>query len=473
MNLADLFHTHIDEVSMSPSSLAQFAQSSAVSGMRVGFEAEMAVPMDTDNMVEEPDYEMDTRASDISEVLEFFEGGNSGMGTWAVARLSQRLQRDFDNYLDEQTDQAWENVNVADHIAEMAEQDGLSQEQIQQIIDDPQGSDWYNYEQQLRDQVRDGVKDSVSFEDFLESADMPFMSHIAHEYNLDWPYTRPSDDVSLRGIQEVADDLEKSLGITVVASDRYHTAPRVSNAWVLEPDSSIQVPNASEYAGLELITPSPPFDLATALNMIDQVFAWAGRYGCETNRSTGFHISVSVPSGTTADIDWIKLVLFLGDQYVLSKFGRSLNTYAQSSMTALIAHLSQPNFPVDAAMTAMRKGLLKLASAEIGQPFQGKYSSVNVKPNYVEFRSAGGDYLDNKDEIKQTMMRYVQAIAIAADPEAHKQEYAKKLMQLLNKFSTGGSRIDRMMDLFSRYNAGLINKSTLILSVQAQKDMEK
>ena len=473
MNLADLFQSPISEVSMSPSSLAQFAQSPAVAGMRVGFEAEMAVPVDTAQMGEEADYSDDTRASDIDEVVEFFQGGPMGMGTRSAARLRQQLQRDFDAYLEDQVDNAMENVNVSDRIIALARADGVSDPEIEQIVDNPGSDDWDNYEQQVISDVRSQVSDSVSFEDFLEHENITLMSNIAHTYNLDWPYMRTSDEPSFAAIKSVADDLQQSLGITVLASDRYHTAPRVSNAWVLEPDSSITVPNEQEYAGLELITPSPPFDLATALTMVDRVFAWAGRYGCESNRSTGFHISVSVPSGSTADIDWIKLVLFLGDQYVLQRFGRSFNTYANSSMSALIAHLSQENFPVDAAMTAMRRGLLKLASTEIGQPFQGKYSSVNVRPKYVEFRSAGGDYLDNKDEIKQTMIRYTQALAIAADPDAHKQEYAKKLVNLLNKSSTGGSRIDRMVDLFSRYNAGLINKSTLISSVRAQKQADK
>lgn len=273
-----------------------------------------------------------------------------------------------------------------------------------------------------------------------------------------WPHVTYEEKGSA-GLDEVAKEIQASLGIKIATSTGYHDAPRIPNVWVLEPDSSIESPQG--YSGLELITPSPPFSVSEALYWIDQVFAWASRYGCETNDSTGFHINVGLLSKTTQDLDWIKLVLFLGDRHVLETFGRQANTYTQSALDMLLKHVETTNaFPMDTAFNSMRAGLMKMASQEIGKPQTGKYTSVNMKSKYIEFRSAGGDYLDNKENIKQTLMRYVQAVAIAADPELYKKEYATKLYKLF-KNVIKGKPSDYAINLFSSYNAGMFDKTLL------------
>ena len=89
--------------------------------------------------------------------------------------------------------------------------------------------------------------------------------------------------------------------------------------------------------------------------------------------------------------------------------------------------------------------------------------SVNFRKNYIEFRSAGGDYLNKQEDIKNTVLRYVQVLAAASNPEAYKQEYAKKLYKIISaKFPQKDSTIDA----FVQYSAGLIGPEQLKTNVK-------
>jgi hypothetical protein len=85
-----------------------------------------------------------------------------------------------------------------------------------------------------------------------------------------------------------------------------------------------------------------------------------------------------------------------------------------------------------------------------------KYSSIHIKDGYIEFRGPGGIYT-NKDvsEITDTMLRFARAMTIAADPQAHRQEYQKKLYKLLN---TGGGEERTIDSLFAELQAGTIDQ---------------
>jgi hypothetical protein len=472
MKLASLFEKTIAEVNQSPASLAAFANSPAVEGMTVGFETELAVPMDEDledpEMV--PDYDnYDRPAHSIDDVVEFFTDGEYGLSSREGIALHDRLSEDYLDWLNRKVQEEFD-LNGEGLIRSQAKVDGVDDDEIEEMISN-ENREYENYRESVMDEIREAINEEES--DFFNDEGLRRMSNIEIRYGLTWPYIGYEDNRDA-GLDGVAKEIQASLGIKVITSSDYHTAPRIPGAWVLEPDSSIESPQG--YSGLELITPSPPFSVSEALYWIDQVFTWASRHGCETNDSTGFHMNVGLSSKTTQDLDWIKLVLFLGDKHVLELFDRQANTYAASALDMLINHISQmENFPTDAAFKSMRSGLMNIASKQIGKPQTGKYTSVNMKDKYIEFRSAGGDYLDNKDNIKNTMLRYVQAVAIAADPELYKQEYAKKLYKLFSKLRKGKTS-DYVINLFSSYNAGLFDKSVLkqsLAQLRTTIDQEK
>jgi hypothetical protein len=282
----------------------------------------------------------------------------------------------------------------------------------------------------------------------------------------------PEHAESAATLQKVADQITQHVGVPVTVSTTYHGAPRTPDTWVLEPDSSIQVPDRHTHAGLELITPSPPPSLPETVRVMHDVFSWAIRAGCETNASTGFHMSMSLPDQSHAQIDPVKLILQLGDVQILTQFHRQSNSYAKSAFEALKQHTQDTKFPVHKALDALRQGMFKIARSHMGMPVMNKYFSVHIRPTYVEFRHVGGDYLHDVDQIVQIMIRMAQALVQSADPQAAKKPYARKLYKLL---TAGGQPDphDQMIRLFSLYSAGVIDVMQLKQHMQLVREIQK
>lgn len=459
MLLRELFDKDINEVSMSPGSLTKFLNSPAASGILAGFEFEAAMPVDRTGSLE-PDYSNDPTVYDDDEIISFFSGGDNPISRRERGELRTRINDDYVEFIDKKVEEKFDRVGI-NYIRELAQENEMTDDEIDEMINQ-KTQEYYEYESEVIDEYREELRNDLDWRDFWDYKNIQTMKDVALTYDIEWPYysSEISDEEAVR---KVADDIESALQIDIDSASSYHgvsrRSPKRATSWILEPDSSIEVSDKDSFMGLELITPTPPPPAIETLKYIDQVFYWAKKYGCETNESTGFHISVSLPSGTTQNIDWIKLVLFLGDEYVLQRFGRLGNTYAKSSFQMLDQYLDRPEFNIAKALNAIRSGLIDIATKEMGNPTKNKYVSVNMKSSYVEFRSAGGDYLNNQAEIKDALMRYVRAIAIAGDPKAERQEYLKKLYKFLKPDSYNtGSEIIRV---FAAYNAGMIDLNQL------------
>jgi GNAT superfamily N-acetyltransferase len=224
----------------------------------------------------------------------------------------------------------------------------------------------------------------------------------------------------------------------------------------VEPDSSIDVDDNDDQ-GLEFV--SPPLPIEELLNDLNKVKAWADRTGCYTNDSTGLHINVSVPGWTqgTDQLDYVKLALLLGDEFVLDSFGRAGNTYAKSAMGKIRDAVRKSPDRAQELMDRMKSGMDQLASKVVHSRSTEKYTSINVKDGYIEFRSPGGDWLnDNFAEIDNTLRRFTVALSAAVDPEAYRQEYLKKLYKLLD---VSGEKDP--LSYFAKFAAGELPKAAL------------
>jgi hypothetical protein len=463
MKLHDLIESPLMEIAQNPTVWNKWATTSAAQDVRVGFEAELIVPVSEplEDVEPEPDYSENPAAIDIDEVVEFYSSTDFGMSRSEARQLRERMQSDFDAYVEDQLDDMFEAQG--DRMVRQIARDyeGMDEQEIDDVMD-AQSDKYQELADQARDQLRDQLLQQTDERDWLRHVGIRRMTDVESEYNVTWPiWETPASNQSATQVEEVAQHLRKSLGVKLYASTGYHTAPRMPDAWVLEPDSSIEVHDEDSQAGLELITPSPPPLLMDTLKYLDQVFTWAKSYGCETNRTTGFHMNMSLPAEIHVNLDPVKLILLLGDEKILANFGRSANTYAQSAFTEIEKHVkTTDNFPVHQALTALRSGMMKLAAQIMQKPFMGKYISVHVKPTYVEFRHAGGDYLDKLPEIKLTLLRMAYTLHVAADVTQAKPDYAKKLYALLSGFSRP-QYTDRVINMFSLYNAGVIDAVVL------------
>jgi len=460
------------EITMSPSNLKKEA---AKTGALAGMEFEMIVPNvqgDPGDFESEPDYDHDERCRSIEDACQFFYDGDFN-GRRDIERLREKMNEDYLEWLDSKIEEEWDNDSeeyIQEWVAHNVDEDewnpdGLEGSDRQEALEefatnvhaDP-GSDYY---QQALDEFREEHREDYDESDWLDAEDLDRMSDIENAYNINWPYyTEPGDEYGQAEISDVAQDFENAIGRDTYAADSYHSSSTLRPSperlrYVVEPDGSLEGDNPGD-RGLEFV--SPPLPIDEILSDLKKVKAWAGEYGCYTNDSTGLHINISVPNYSRENLDFVKLALLMGDKYVLDAFGRTSNTYAKSALG--IINDAVRNKPEDAArlLDKMKSNLDQLATKAIHSGVTSKYTSINTKDGHIEFRSPGGDWLDeNFDKIENTLLRFTVAMSAALNPEMYREEYLKKLYKLLTQDQKGSDTIK----YFSEYVAGKIPRAAL------------
>ena len=510
----------LDEVRMAPSNLMQWATSPEAKGVRAGFEAELIfrdTQRDDDEDYEmEPDYDQDERCRSISQVIDFFGGGDFGMGSRALNRLQEQLDEAYMEWLDEQMisdfkheaedlirkvlvdegdwdldneiqkqlalidDLTDDQMNAIIQAGERAPKFTSSKEKVLYAEANPLYEKYLDAQEEAEDlldelvqdhlKAQDGIYDAAldDFRDnyyidddtgFFEDTGLRYMSDIANNYDAEWPYmTGGNSGTGSRDWDSLKDSLENTIDMPVKVSSGYHNATRKEGLWIIEPDSSL-TPDDSDDMGLEIV--SPPMPLLMALEKLQAVTDWANSDAgnAYTNSSTGLHMGVSVPF-KGGDVDYLKLILFLGDEYVLQKFGREANTYCKSAMSKFKENIKGGRADPAGALKLMQHGLLELAHKEIQKGVgDGKYTSAHIQNGYIEFRSPGGDWLaeENADPevLQNTMLRFARAMSLAANPSEERREYAKKLYKLI------APEGDSEFALFSQFAAGELTAEQL------------
>jgi hypothetical protein len=518
--IAESVEQQLDEVKMSPSALQQWANSDAAQGIRAGFEAELIFrdtnSGDDDNSDMEPDYDMDERCRSINQVVEFFQSDDYGYGLSErqANRLQENLDEQYMEWMDEQMYSSWRDERdelikeawlrekpmserVHDYLVEGMEMDDREADRIQAVGDKApkfdsskaqaayaeENPDYATYleategaesildedveqtiekEDGFYDEVLDEFRNDFYVDDdsgFFDDVNLRYMSDVAESYDLGWPYLMGSgSNGGSREWDEIGDSLQSVVDMPVKVSSNYHSTTRKEGRWIVEPDSSLE-PDDQEDFGLEIV--SPPLPLEQALEKLQQVTDWANspEGNAYTNSSTGLHMGVSVPF-KGGDVDYLKLILFLGDEYVLQRFGREANTYTKSAMSKFRENIKGGRADPAGAMKLMQSNLIEFAYREIQKGVgEGKYTSAHIQKGYIEFRSAGGDWLaeENADPavLQNTMLRYARAMSIAANPSEERREYAKKLYKLV------APEGDSQLALFSQFAAGELSAEQL------------
>ena len=511
----------LDEVRMAPSNLMQWAKSPEAEGIRAGFEAEL-IFRDTNNNGDddyemEPDYDADERCHSIQQVIDFFQNGDyGGLSPRQERALQEGLDEQYYEWHDEQMikdfkdeaedlirkiiveDGDWDEdneiqkqlelldlsddeMNAIIQAGEKAPKFTSSKEQILYAEANPLYDKYLDAQKEaegllddlVADEVRkqggiwdaalDDFRDNYSIDDdsgFFDDVGLRWMSDIAEGYDLDWPYmTGGGGNDGSRDWDSIGDSLSDTIDMPVKVSSNYHSTTRKPDLWIVEPDSSLESDDREDM-GLEIV--SPPMPLLTALEKLQDVCDWANdptEGNAYTNSSTGLHMGVSVPF-KGGDVDYLKLILFLGDEYVLQQFGREANTYCKSAMSKFKENIKGGRADPMGAIKLMQSGLLELAHKEIQKGVgTGKYTSAHIQDGYIEFRSAGGDWLAEEsadpEKLQSTMLRYARAMSLAANPAEERREYAKKLYKLV------APEGDSQLALFSQYASGELTAEQL------------
>jgi hypothetical protein len=482
------------EITMSPSSLKKL---SAQTGALAGMEFEMIVPgVKGEDQDQEPDYDYDESTSSIDNICNFFYDGDFNSRR-QIDDLRERMRDAYEQWADDQVNDDWagygmdflyqyvkNNVDDETIISDLgleSDEEGNSP-----VIGRPEWAQYAEYcmneqndtyDEALSEFRDDWFNDSDKEENWLESEDLERMSDVESRYGgiVTWPHWS-DPNAGETDVEQVADEFSNAIGREVRASKDYHSRsverPSTRSAhYIVEPDGSLD-PDDSNDAGLEFV--SPPLPIEELLSDLNKVKAWADRTGCYTNDSTGLHINVSVPgwTGGTDQLDYVKLALLLGDEFVLDSFGRAGNTYAKSAMGKIRDAVRKSPDRVQELMDRMKSGMDQLASKIVHSRSTDKYTSINVKDGYIEFRSPGGDWLnDNFKEIDNTLRRFTVALSAAVDPVAYRQEYLKKLYKLLDVSSEKDP-----LSYFAKYAAGELPKAALksfVRQAQLERDVKR
>ena len=486
------------EINMGSKNLRREA---AKTGALAGMEFEMIVPGEGGGEMEE-DMDRDESANDIDDIVRFFDDGDYNSRN-EISRLNDKLYNDFREWQFEKISEGWYEEGrdfLRDYVVNNDEFDGgeaeaTAREELEQDLfyqDLPEAEREQMVKKRTGEMLEEFVEEQWLAQDdsriyeiareeyesdmqgdwtestWLNDSGLDQMSDVLREYTITWPYY--TDPESTLNINEVGDEFSDAIGRPVNASDRYHGGRREAGHYVVEPDGSLD-PDSDDDQGLEFV--SPPLPIDEMLSDLNKVVAWAKQKGCYTNDSTGLHINISVPGFSQEKLDFVKLAVLLGDERVLDSFGRAGNTYAKSAMKIVKDNIRSNPGPAAALLTKMKANMDSLATKAIHSGTTAKYTSINTKDGYVEFRSPGGDWLDaNFSLIEPTLLRFVVALDAAVDPEKYRQEYQKKLYKLL----TADNKDDSTIRYFVDYVAGKIPKAALrsfVKQAQLERGLKK
>jgi len=485
-----LAEQQLDEIAMSPTSLQKLA---AQIDARAGMEFEMYVPNaagDPNDWDSEPDMEYNESAYSIQQIADFFHDGDYNDRS-TIRDFTERMEEAYFEWRDNKVSELWDEDGfefyvtwVANNIDEVDIKEWLGKVAGQDLDDDytPGKQDILDYANYLwgeddssktdaYDEFREEHENDFSDEDWLSEEGVRDMDDAMRYYgdgDISWPYwTQPNSGGTIT-IEEVAEGFGEAVGKPCKPGGSYHSVKKRPDAnnqfYIVETDGSLSEPDDSADAGLEFVSPAMPIEeLFTDLKKIQ---TWMKETGCYTNESTGLHMNVSVPgwgpsdTGKGGTLDYVKLVLLMGDQYVLDEFGRAGNNYCASGLENVHRRIKTNTGLAEPLLNQMKGHLNDLASKALGVMSTSKYTSANVKDGYVEFRSPGGDWLkeleSGKNKIENTMLRFVVALDAATNPEKFRQEYLKKLYKLL---APSGEK--STIEYFARYVAGELPKAAL------------
>jgi hypothetical protein len=455
----------LDEIVMSQSNLSKEV---ARIPAQVGIEFEMIVPVSdfkgSSENEDEFDFSTDSRIRSMRQIMDFFSSGYYSLTSRELQNLSDGISEEFyeSDFYQEATEKSWQewlDSEGLDWIVKKynIEDANKAEKKLKKLLNNQDDDAFQEMYDAWREEAEIHIHESDYLLPFLRSMGIEYLSDLANHYDITWPYiTDPYESNLEDSIKNISDSFKKAVGKPINWATSYHQAERSSNAYSLEPDGSIDTDKGE--LGLEFI--SPPQSIDESFNDLKKVRSWAKSVGASTNESTGLHINVSISNKDFNNLDYVKLVLLLGDKYVLDQFGRSSNTYAKSSLDAVAANVSTDMESVQKVLAMLRGRLNSIASKLIHSGETSKYTSINVKDGYVEFRSPGGDWLGkNYDKIENTLLRFVVALDAALDPTKYQEEYYKKLYKMLTAINNNNET--NTIQLFSQYSAGKLTKQEL------------
>lgn len=190
--------------------------------------------------------------------------------------------------------------------------------------------------------------------------------------------------------------------------------------------------------GVEVISPViKSYDeaveiLKEVLKIIDKNF--------DTNNKCGLHINVGKPEWYEdyGNLDLLKLLIIIDEHYILNKFNRKNNEFAEPILKDFAGNFAEINGNIK-NKNGFIKFIRTMNDAIIRQAEHTRIMDFGKLKNYgyIELRAVGNyDYQTEFTEVKSILDRFLLALDVASDPNSHKEVYLKKLFNLVNQPDT-------------------------------------
>ena len=361
-------------------------------------------------------------------------------------RLSDVYQEVVHDYDKISPDEMWETLKRKHRVHELMPMLKIFPHQSR-IMDIPPSQI-----QHIHDIVHDGDVEEIYPYGKLNDMDIATAAVGYEEEDYD---IRANEATRAAAYNFIAKDLSRQLGEPVrytMDSDKAYDASDGYETWMLTTDSSLDYLETSEdVIGCELISPKRSAmkgyqDLMNVLQILQN-----GVLGLDikTTYDTGLHINIGVEN---KEIDALKMLILLGDDHIIQKFGRVANEHAGPAYQELIARLkaagqgrklfvANSRALVQATQAALRdiqvdqSDLTRLTQLMNAMKPEGSSFSVNfakLPSGYVEFRAIGNaNYEHRAADIANAVQRMIVITYIATDPDAYRQEFLKKLYKIV------------------------------------------
>jgi len=364
-------------------------------------------------------------------------------------------EADWDDYREDALRREYGDERFEEEGAEeLSELYGYEDENwAREYVDEYRAGDFREYlrgiaeeDEDLKQAAYEEASENYDYDDWVNDR-WYSMSSFCDDYDIDYS--------SSGSISEVADRLENWISEHSAFHDHspehgdYGNTSGNTTEYAVETDSSID----GYGTGAEIISPvfSTPRRM---LAEMEKFFTWFKSEGVVTNNSTGLHITMSYnpQDGETVNheegsslvtANKVKMAVLLGDQYLLSEWGRSGNTYTKSQLADLKKAIQ--NLKVEGKGTDAIKNAEKFLEDNISSD---KFRSIHFKgqtdsktnTNLIEFRIGGGeDYHTEFKRVFSSVVRYATSM-IAGHTDQYEGDYAKALSRLLNKMNDVSSR---------------------------------
>ena len=366
------------------------------------------------------------------EYLNDFIDSSDGPSSEAVERYKKEFEDTDPKEYENREEDGWEYMNwVREYVEE--EYDEIYLEWLREVAET---------EDDLRQQAFDVAYDDFSYDEWINDM-WGSMGGFLDDYGIDY------SSFTSGGLAEVASEMqgwaeESSSFSGYVDYGSYGTT--TTSGWAVEDDSSIE----GSGCGAEIISPvyNTPREM---LKEMGELFKSFEERNVETNNSTGLHVTMSwngeaggYDGPNHASANKVKMASLLGDQYLLSTFGRQNNSYTKSQEKSV--RKAAQNVKLDDKRSL--ENMENIVSKGIDS---GKFVSINFKSekdndsgyNLIEFRIGGGDdYHTDISKIIKAVVRYATVMEAGHTPK-YDNDYARALVKSVN---TAGKLSDRDLE---------------------------